>query len=184
METMQVYVYVILAVGWLLWFVPFFRKWNMSETRTRDRRSRWGLLLQVVAYALLWLGRFWLNQPALWRVVLSAVLMAVAALLSWTATKALGKQLRFVAAVGDDHELIRTGPYAVIRHPIYASMLAVFLGTGVVITPTALFLPAVVLFLIGTEIRVRTEDHLLASHFGDQFDAYRQSVSAYIPLIR
>jgi protein-S-isoprenylcysteine O-methyltransferase Ste14 len=35
--------------------------------------------------------------------------------------------------------------------------------------------------LIGTEIRVRTEDALLAAHFGEQFTAYRRSVGAYVP---
>jgi protein-S-isoprenylcysteine O-methyltransferase Ste14 len=39
-------------------------------------------------------------------------------------------------------------------------------------------------FLAGTEIRVRTEDGLLASRFGDTFAAYRRRVKAYIPLVR
>jgi protein-S-isoprenylcysteine O-methyltransferase Ste14 len=40
------------------------------------------------------------------------------------------------------------------------------------------------LFAIGTEIRVRIEDRLLASRFGDQFLDYQRRVSAYIPFIR
>jgi len=108
----------------------------------------------------------------------------LATLLSWTATNALGRHLRFDAAVTADHELIRTGPYAIVRHPIYASMLAVLLGTGSMIAAPVLFIPAVVIFLIGTEIRVRTEDSLLASHFGDRFRDYQQEVPAYIPLVR
>lgn len=181
---MPIYVYVILAVGWCVWFAPFLRKWNQGEARSTDHRSRWGMLLQAVAYVLLWQVYLWRAHPARWRVGLSVVLMAVASWLSWTATKELGRHLRFVAAIGDDHELIRTGPYAVIRHPIYASMLAIFLGTAVIAAPAMLFLSAMVIFLIGTEIRVQTEDRLLAAHFGEQFQSYCRSVSAYVPLVR
>lgn len=181
---MPVYVYGILAVGWALWFIPFVRKWNKRAAQKTDHRSRWGILLQVIAYVLVWQGHFWLLYPAAWRIALSVLLFAIAALLSWTATNALGHFLRFEAAVSDGHELIRSGPYAFIRHPIYASMLAVLLATGIVVTPWKLFVAALVVFLIGTEIRVQTEDTLLASHFGEQFRAYRKSVAAYIPLVR
>lgn len=183
-KDMPAYVYTVLAVGWALWFAAFPRKWNQRAVSRSDHRSHWGLLLQVIAYVLIWQGHFWLRHPALWRTVLSAVLFVLAALLSWTATTALGIHLRFEAAVSDGHELVRTGPYALVRHPIYASMLAVLLATGVIVTPGPLFFAALVIFIIGTEIRVRTEDNLLASHFGNEFQTYKQAVPAYIPLIR
>jgi hypothetical protein len=43
--------------------------------------------------------------------------------LAWAATRHLGKQWRYEAALSEDHELIQTGPYRWVRHPIYASML-------------------------------------------------------------
>ena len=182
---MPLYIYVILAVGWFLWFLPFpLKRWNRDKPQTSDNRSRWGLLLQVIAYTLLWQGHFWLMYPSRLRVALCIIFLALAALLSWTATNALGRHLRFAAAIGPDHELVRSGPYAVIRHPIYASMLAMLLGTGVVLTPRILFIPAIILFLIGTEIRVQIEDNLLAAHFGEKFAAYKQKNSAYVPFIR
>jgi protein-S-isoprenylcysteine O-methyltransferase Ste14 len=63
-------------------------------------------------------------------------------------------------------------------------MLGVLLGTGSLITPWWLLLPLLLLFVIGTEIRVRIEDHLLASSFGDRFEEYRQRVPAYIPFLK
>jgi len=63
-------------------------------------------------------------------------------------------------------------------------MLCLLLGTGFMITSTILFIPAILIFLAGTEIRVRVEDNLLAAHFGDQFRRYQQTVSAYIPFVR
>ena len=182
---MSVYVYIILAVGWILWLLPFpLRGWDWSAPAKRDNRWRWGLLLQVISYSLLWQGQFWMRSPALWQVTLAVLCFLFASLLSWTSTRALGKHLRFDAALSHDHQLVRSGPYGMIRHPIYTSMLCILLGTGVLLTPPLLFLVALIVFLLGTEIRVRAEDGLLASRFGDEFLRYRQTVSAYVPFVR
>jgi protein-S-isoprenylcysteine O-methyltransferase Ste14 len=63
-------------------------------------------------------------------------------------------------------------------------MLCVLLGTGFLVTPWWLLLPSILLFIIGTEIRVRIEDRLLASHFGERFVVYQQRVPAYIPFLK
>jgi protein-S-isoprenylcysteine O-methyltransferase Ste14 len=63
-------------------------------------------------------------------------------------------------------------------------MLCVLLATGFVVTPPPLFLLAIVVFVFGTEIRVRIEDKLLASQFGDTFEQYRRNVPAYIPFLK
>jgi protein-S-isoprenylcysteine O-methyltransferase Ste14 len=52
------------------------------------------------------------------------------------------------------------------------------------VTPWPLFLLSTVVLIAGTEIRVRSEDKLLASHFGERFRKYHQSVPAYIPFVR
>jgi protein-S-isoprenylcysteine O-methyltransferase Ste14 len=177
--------YIILAVGWLLWFVPFaINGWHTKSITSQDNRARWGILIQVVAYSLLWQGRFWLSPPENWRVLLSILFLALASLLSWTAVRALGRHLQFDAALKADHQLVQSGAYRIVRHPIYASMLCLLLGIGFMITPPLLFLIAVVVFLAGSEIRVRIEDRLLAARFGDEFRSYRQAVSAYIPFLR
>ena len=71
-----------------------------------------------------------------------------------------------------------------LRHPIYASLLGMLMGTGMVVSWWPILILAVVIFLVGTEIRVRAEDQLLSSRFGEVFEQYQASVSAYIPFIR
>lgn len=182
---MPIYGYLVLAVGWLVWFIPFpLNGWNRNPPQRSDQRARWGVLLQVLAYILLWQGKFWTRLPATWQSGLSILLLACAALLSWTSTRALGRHLRFEAALSPDHELVRSGPYRLLRHPIYTSMFCLLLGTGFMVASPVLFVSAILIFLIGTEIRVHVEDSLLASRFGDQFRDYQHSVSAYIPLVR
>ena len=104
--------------------------------------------------------------------------------LAWVATHHLGKHWRYEAALSEDHELIQTGPYGWVRHPIYASMLGMLLATGAALTWWPIFAAALVLFLAGTEIRVRAEERLLAERFQDSFFSYRSRVHAYVPFIR
>ena len=182
---MPLYIYSILVVGWAAWFTPFFLIRRAGQKAKQvDKRARWGMLIVMIGYSLLWQGKFWLHPPAAWRVGASILFFAIAALMSWTATRALGKQWRVDAGLNADHELVMAGPYRFVRHPIYTSMLAVLLGTGFMVSPWWLFLPALVLFFIGTEIRVRIEDNLLATQFGDSFTNYKSRVPAYVPFLK
>jgi protein-S-isoprenylcysteine O-methyltransferase Ste14 len=69
--------------------------------------------------------------------------------------------LRVDAGLNADHRLVTAGPYRVVR-------LAV----------------ALLVFVAGTEIRVRIEDGLLASRFGEQFADFRRRMPAYVPFVR
>ena len=71
-----------------------------------------------------------------------------------------------------------------IRHPIYASLLALTVATGLLMTQWLWLLAALALFVAGTEIRVRTEDELLESRFGAEFREYQKRVPAYVPFVR
>jgi protein-S-isoprenylcysteine O-methyltransferase Ste14 len=182
---MPVYAYGIIAIGWLVWFLPFpLNGWNRNTPAKSDPRARWGILVQVAAYTLLWQGPFWTQSPGTALIALSILFLAFAGLLAWTSTRALGRHLRFEAALSPDHQLVRSGPYRLLRHPIYTSMFCLLLGTGFLIASPLRLLAATVLFVAGTEIRVRIEDGLLASRFGNEFRNYQRSVSAYIPYIR
>ncbi len=181
---MPVYAYAILAVGVLVWFTPFvLAHRNVTSASTVDRRSRWGVLLQLLAYSVLWQGHFWTRPLPAWRAFISILLFVAAAILSWTSSKALGSHLRVDAALGAEHQLVRSGPYGIVRNPIYTSMLCVLSATAAVTSSWPAFLVSLAIFMLGTEIRVRTEEKLLASRFGEEFKTYKQSVPAYLPFL-
>ena len=178
------YIYLLIAAGIGAWFYPFVGAHKTTPPAvTMNRRSRWGVLLQLIAFSLLWQGHFWTRPLIASRLAACLILFALASLLSWTSSRALAGQLRIDAALGSDHRLVRSGPYALVRNPIYTSMLLVLCAIAAVITGWQLFLPALALFVIGTEIRVRTEEKLLASRFGEEFQDYKKSVSAYVPYL-
>lgn len=181
---MPAYAYLLIITGVIVWFYPFVPAHRgTGAASVVNSRSRWGLLLQFLAFSLLWQGHFWNRPLPIWRAVVSITLFALAALLSWSSSRALAGQLRVDAAVGADHRLVRSGPYALVRNPIYTSMLLVLCATAVIIAGWKLFVAALLLFVIGTEIRVRIEERLLASHFGEEFEDYKRSVPAYIPFL-
>jgi protein-S-isoprenylcysteine O-methyltransferase Ste14 len=173
--------------SWIVWAFPFlFRAphFQRRQSITVAGPTRWGILLQAAAFAVAFIGARGAprtNGPAL---ACTAILGVAAAVLAWTSVAHLGKQFRIHAGLYTDHELVRTGPYAVVRHPIYTSVLVILLTTIVLLTPWPPGLVAVALCIAGTEIRVRTEDRLLASRFGKQFEEYRRQVRAYLPFLR
>jgi protein-S-isoprenylcysteine O-methyltransferase Ste14 len=151
----------------------------------RARASRWGILLQALSFALVWayvrpVG-FAKSAPAL---IASMILGPLSVALGWVAARHLGKQWRYEAALTEHHELIQTGPYRWVRHPIYLSMLGMLLATGAAWTWWPMLVAAFITFLAGTEIRVQAEERLLAERFQESFIAYRGRVPAYLPFLR
>lgn len=175
-------------LGWLVWSLAFVRPSRQAADRTevaKAKSSRWGIGLVMAGFACLWayIRPVGFHKPA-WELIASMVLIPPCAALAWLATRHLGKQWRYQAALRADHELIRTGPYGWVRHPIYTSMLGMMLATGFCWTWWPLFVAALIFFVAGTEVRVRAEDRLLAERFGETFAAYRKRVPAYLPFVR
>lgn len=176
-------VFAIIAPAWLAWMAPFFLVKRGPAAQTIDRRARWGIILEGIGFGIVWMKPLWIPQPALWRLALGCVSLALGPLLTWTSALTLGRQWRFDAGLNADHQLVQSGAYRVVRHPIYTSMLCMLIGTGLLLTRGPLLAIAIVLFIAGTEVRVRIEDRLLAERFGPAFDEYRRRVHAYVPLL-
>lgn len=181
---MPAYAYLLIATGVIAWFYPFVPAHRgTAAARVVNSRSRWGLLLQFLAFSLLWQGHFWARSLPIWHAVISVLLFSLAVIISWSSSRALAGQLRIDAALGADHRLVRSGPYALVRNPIYTSMLLVLCAIAVVISGWKLFIAALLLFVVGTEVRVRIEEGLLASYFGEEFQSYKRKVPAYLPFL-
>ena len=97
---MPVYAYAILAGGWFIWLTPFLMARRSSGPAAQlDRRARWGILLEGVAYWMLWQNKFWERPLPVWRVALSIVFFLLASFLSWTGARSLGRQWRVDAGL-------------------------------------------------------------------------------------
>ncbi len=152
----------------------------------RDNRSRLGIILQSIGIGLAGFGPLRPVLPPTSPAAIAGsigvvIFMGGAIALFATSSRALGKNWSVVARTLDDHELVRHGPYAYIRHPIYLGMLLFLLGLAVALGHLVQLVVAIPVFLTGTLIRTRIEDRLLEDRFGDAFRDYARTTPALIP---
>ncbi|HKE27385.1 MAG TPA: isoprenylcysteine carboxylmethyltransferase family protein [Bryobacteraceae bacterium] len=177
---------VEILICWIVWLYPF-----VVRMRRQDRPSVTvsfslaGLGLEVAAIFVAVFFHVPFDAPmGITRFIAAIIPGPIAVWMGWSAVKHLGRQLRFQAGLYEDHELVCTGAYAIVRHPIYSSMLLMLLAIVIAMTQPLWIGIAIALYIAGTEIRVRTEDALLASRFPREFAEYRAKVPAYIPFVR
>jgi len=178
----------LLVACWFAWLYPFvFRAPHIQrrESITVAAPTRVGLALEGLAIFIAFAGhRPLAASPGILAYALALLIGPASAVMAWKAVAHLGRQFRFHAGLYHDHVLVRTGPYAIVRHPIYSSLMGMLVCTILLMTEWRWAAVSLALFIAGTEIRVRSEDGLLASRFGDEFRLYRRRVPAYIPFVR
>jgi protein-S-isoprenylcysteine O-methyltransferase Ste14 len=178
-------------VGFVVFGAIFFlmAKRSRDKTRKADQRSIIAIFVQALAFALAWTivrKPFTPFLPIDWRaqyfVAAIIVLLVLASLVLVTAAvRTLGKQWSLQARVLEHHELIRRGPYRIVRHPIYTGMFGMLIASSLVDGHWLGLIIASVVYYLGTMIRIRSEEKLLREQFGSQYDEYAREVPAFIP---
>lgn len=184
----------IVIVGWFGFATVFLlrKKPATSKDAVKAPKSWLGIALQGLAYFPVWaLERRPMFSPFVDSYAVNIGLQIIAAVLSiscvyltMSAIKELGKQWSLEARLVEGHDLVTTGPYSLVRHPIYTAMLGKLIATGIVISHWAVLIAAVAVFLIGTFIRTRFEERLLSDAFGDRFAEWRSRVPGLIPFLK
>jgi protein-S-isoprenylcysteine O-methyltransferase Ste14 len=175
------------AVFGVVWIVGAFR-----TARTVKRSVGWDRLLIALAVVL---GILALRGGATGGgalVVLSrsaagglelaigaVVLYAGLAFAVWARVH-LGRYWSGMVTLKEGHELIRTGPYAIVRHPIYTGILAMALGTALATGSWPLLLILVAL-LASFLLKIRAEEKLMIEQFGDAYRSYMREVPRLVP---
>jgi protein-S-isoprenylcysteine O-methyltransferase Ste14 len=184
-------VFVIVMVCWFAFAGIFLlrKKPPSPPDQKREPGSLFGVALQGVSYGIVWGVHRTMFTPFISHsepLALAASVLAMVAAVSsvWlimVALKTLGKEWSLTARLVEGHQLATRGPYAYVRHPIYTGMLGMLLATGLAVSHWAALLGALVVFFVGTIIRVRREEKLLRGAFGEQFEAYARRVPAILP---
>ena len=128
-----------------------------------------------------WLGRRWI-APSWTLFATGAALVLVGLLFSVWARIVLGGNWSGTVALKQHHEIVRTGPYRWIRHPIYTGLIVAFLGSAVARGEWRGVL-AVVIVLAALWRKWRLEERWLAESFGAAYTDYRRGTWALIPLV-
>ena len=146
------------------------------------------IALHGLGFALQWLGAFaprerWSRrtpllppQPA---PAATLGLLAVA-LAAWTVTSFRSWRVR--AIVAPEHELATSGPFALVRHPVYLTADLLAIATGLW-RPAPLVLLGAAVIAVAGDLRARAEERLLVAAFGERYRAYQRRVRRFLPYL-
>jgi protein-S-isoprenylcysteine O-methyltransferase len=102
------------------------------------------------------------------------------ALALW-ATRTLGRFYRPVVTIYEDHEVVTSGPYRYVRHPIYAGAMMVMVGVGLALGNWLSLVLCVTLPLAAYVARIRAEERALEEALGDSYRQYEQGKARLVP---
>jgi len=176
--------------AFLLYFgISTFR---VKRTRTpEDAASRLPHVVLMISAAVLMftnglrigpLGARFIAQ-SIWVQSAGILLTTLGATVALWARYSLGQYWSSKIVVKENHQLIRSGPYAYVRHPIYTGMLLAGVGTAMFIGEWRGIL-AVLLAATAEVRKAKKEESLMMTEFGDQYQEYRKHTGFLTPRFR
>jgi protein-S-isoprenylcysteine O-methyltransferase Ste14 len=181
-----------IELPWLIflayWILAGFRV-NKMERREPTASTAARILVMVPAYYLLFtddphlgfLNRRFITE-ANWTFALGTALTWLGIAFAIWARYHIAQFWSASVALRAGHQLIRSGPYAHIRHPIYTGILTAVLGTALV-AGRYRALVAFVAMLGGFIWKSKREERLLASRFGPGFEEHRRKTGFFLPRV-
>jgi protein-S-isoprenylcysteine O-methyltransferase Ste14 len=128
----------------------------------------------------------WFNQPVFpvtFPLALAGLGLAICGIgLSIWARLILGENWSSFPSIKQNHRLIVTGPYRLVRHPIYSGLLIALLGSALQYGLIRSFL-ALLTCAIGLYLKVSAEEEFMVQRFGEAYLRYRRNVNALVPFL-
>jgi protein-S-isoprenylcysteine O-methyltransferase Ste14 len=182
----------LLFALWMGWaFYWWLTSIDVKETARREPLVSRVLHLgpMLVAAMILWSPRF--NVPGLetrfmprapWAYWLGVgVTVGGLAFAVW-ARRHIGRNWSAIVTLKQDHELVTSGPYALVRHPIYTGLLSGFLGSAIALGQWRGLLALAIVY-VALLRKYRLEERWMRERFGVAYDAYRARVKALVPFL-
>jgi protein-S-isoprenylcysteine O-methyltransferase Ste14 len=175
----------VFAVGWVVfwtyWLVAAFFMKRGRPAWSRELRIR--AVIVVLALLLLRLGAFQNNGLSSdpWRAGLGLVLFAVGLGFAVWARIHIGRNWGTPMSQKDDPELVTSGPYQLVRHPIYSGILVAGVGTAVALSWA--WLIAVALAGVYFVYSATIEERNLTEQFPHSYPAYSRATKMLLPFI-
>lgn len=190
---LPVVTFAVIVLCWITFGIVFSVQGKPSSApiQKRERKSFVGIALQGAGYALLWIihRRFFssiakLGEAMQLALAVLTVMLAIGSVaFCAAAVRVLGKHWSLQARVVEGHQLITQGPYRIVRNPIYTGMLGMLIATGLAVSHWMGLIAGLIVFGLGTFIRVRSEEKLLRETFGAEWNDYARRIRAVIPFL-
>ena len=176
---------LVILFGWVVFWVG----WIAAAFSVKPGKVRWGrfavvrVLIIVVAVVLLrtkaFKGHAVTHDP--WRQGIGLVLFLLGLALAVWARAYIGRNWGMPMTRKADPELVTTGPYRTVRHPIYSGIILAMAGTALAVSVTWLVL--LVLLAAYFIYSAVTEERDMAARFPDSYPAYKRSTKMLIPFV-
>ena len=186
-------VWQIELIPWYLfggyWLITWLRCVHRTKVREKSTDRLLTVAVVVLAYNLLfadWLRigplRLRFVPPKPWVAYIGIALTCAGVAIAIWARYSIGVYWSARVTLKEGHQLVRSGAYAFVRHPIYTGMFLGAVGTALVIGGWRGVL-AVGLLLVAHSRKANREESLLTSEFGEQYVSYRKSTGFLFPRI-
>jgi protein-S-isoprenylcysteine O-methyltransferase Ste14 len=169
------------AAFWIYWLVAAFSAKRGRIPWSRQLRIR--AVVVLVALLLMRLGLFRdgdLNSDP-WRAGVGLVLFVLGLAFAIWARRAIGRNWGTPMSQKDEPELVTSGPYHLVRHPIYLGILVAGVGTALALS--WLWIIAVGLAGLYFAYSATVEERYLTEQFPDTYPRYRRSTKMLVPFI-
>lgn len=171
----------------LVWLPGYFMSKSTSDVPKLALQVPATLLFAIGFALLLNPGIGFLNFPitphdALFGIVGLALDLCGIGFAIWARVTLGNNWSGLVVTAKEGHELVQSGPYAIVRHPIYAGILLATIGTALTQGRLASYIGLVAGF-VAVMIRVGIEEQLMSRQFPSAYEAYRQRTRKLIPLV-
>ena len=120
-------------------------------------------------------------MPEPWLLGVSLLLLVAGLAIRWTAILTLGRFFSTSVAIQQDHRLVRTGLFRLVRHPSYSGLLLLFLGMALSFGNWLSFAVIVLPFLAALLHRIRLEESSLVEALGQDYVEYCRSTKRLLP---
>jgi protein-S-isoprenylcysteine O-methyltransferase Ste14 len=185
--------YMVVVVTWGIFWAYWFVSGLLTSSRVKRGQSSTSTWLEWV---LLTLG-FWtlFSSPAIFGIssarflpdsiavnLIGIVILISGLIFTIQARIQLGQNWSGRVTIKVDHQLIQSGPYKIVRHPIYTGILFGFIGSVIVIGKLGSLLGFVPI-LADLIVKISKEEKFLLEEFGSNYIQYKKTVKALIPFI-
>ncbi len=183
---------LLIPALWILWL----GYWIVAARNTGETRRRESLTSRFTHYGPLILGGLLLGVPGILGPELERPFHGPTQIWLWIAAALVATGLGFSAwarvwlggnwsaevTVKQNHALVRSGPYALVRHPIYTGVLLALIGTALSVDKWRALI-GLVLVAAGFLRKIVIEERFMLAEFGEAYAQYRAEVPALIPFI-
>jgi len=161
----------------------FFVKRNVVTGQINERATFLALLVSGTLVIILALVEYLVRGTGFHPVLFTAglIVAALSFVVRAAAVRALGRMWSVHIEIRREHELVKDGPFAWVRHPIYLAAILELVGAMLFMNSLYTWILFVVAFVPSLVARIRLEERAMIAQFGDAYNTYRRTTPAVLP---